>query len=59
MSKVSQIIKKQGTEPSLTIWVWRRRKAVGTKGLLSESMSEEVFVEQPLALLGSAKKRHP
>ena len=40
---------------TLTVWAWRRRKAVGTKGSLNESVTK-VFVEQPLASPGSAKK---
>ena len=43
---------------SQTVWKWRRRKAVGGKGWLTELINQSVtgvFVVQPLALLGSAK----
>ena len=40
------------------VWAWWRRKAMGGKGWLNEWMNElmikKVFVEQPLALPGSA-----
>ena len=43
-----------------TIWAWRRQKYILTKDEgLNKIMNEwvaEVFVEQPLALPGSAKK---
>ena len=41
-----------------TINAWRRHKDILTKGSLNQSVNEsvtEVFIEQPLALPGSAK----
>ena len=43
---------------SLTVWAWQRHKAVGEKRLthlLNERITK-VFVEQPLALPGSANE---
>ena len=47
---------------SLTVWAWRCRKAVGGKGSLTDPLNYlineliiRLFVEQPLALPGSAK----
>ena len=40
----------------LTFWAWQRRKALGTKGWLIQWISNRVFVQQPLASPGSAKK---
>ena len=45
-------------ELTLTVQALRRRKAVGTKELLSHLINQlmtEVFVEQPLALPGSTE----
>ena len=48
---------------TLTVWAWRRRIAVGGKGILTDSLNEcmnelmtRLFIEQPLALPGSANK---
>ena len=40
--------------PSSTIRAWRPRKDILTKGSLNESVMK-LFVEQPVALPGSAK----
>ena len=43
--------------PSATVMAWRRRKDIFTNHRRLNQLITEVFVEQPLALPGSAKNK--